>query len=244
MHQEVLQPSRTAQIAAILRDEILSGQYRAGERLPSERDLSVRFSASRGAVREALKQLEQLGIASIQHGGARVVSVKDCTLDVLGPLLDLNEIPDPKLVDEVMQIIGVLIREAAAEAIHKATDAELAVARAIIDDILAADDDPARQFDAVRRLGEFYVSVADHLVLRLMLNGLRTSFVERMVRRDAMPVLDPKALKDPIERIRNALSERNPLVLGTAMQDLNRVFRDSARNSLERAGQHPARKSG
>ena len=46
--------SRAEEISAILRDEILCGQYRAGERLPSERDLAARFATIRGAVRESL----------------------------------------------------------------------------------------------------------------------------------------------------------------------------------------------
>ncbi|NCF80731.1 MAG: GntR family transcriptional regulator [Proteobacteria bacterium] len=33
------------------RSEILRGQYRPGERLPSERDLAARFEANRGPVR-------------------------------------------------------------------------------------------------------------------------------------------------------------------------------------------------
>ncbi|HAO88989.1 MAG TPA: GntR family transcriptional regulator, partial [Gammaproteobacteria bacterium] len=59
------------EIAALVRGEILDQRYREGERLPSERDLSVRFKASRGAVREALSQLEQIGFVDIQPGGAR-----------------------------------------------------------------------------------------------------------------------------------------------------------------------------
>ncbi len=56
-------------ISAELRDEILRGRYRPGERLPSERDLAQRFEVHRGAVREALKKLEQLGLAKIEAGG-------------------------------------------------------------------------------------------------------------------------------------------------------------------------------
>ena len=58
--------SKAEEITDILREEILRGQYRAGERLPSERDLSARFEANRGAVREAVKKLEQLGIVDVK----------------------------------------------------------------------------------------------------------------------------------------------------------------------------------
>jgi DNA-binding FadR family transcriptional regulator len=227
-------PTRTNTIAAVLRDEILAGQYRSGERLPSERDLSERFNASRGAVREALKQLEQLGIASIQHGGARVVAIEKCTLDVLGPLLDLREIPDPKLVDEVLHMVGVLMREAATAALEKASAEQLLEAQTIIDGILEAGADPTKQFEGFHRLGQFYVAVADHLVLRLMLNGLRTSFMARIAPKDTLHEHNAGALIEPVARIRSALAQRNAEELGAAMQDLNRRFREGARLSLER----------
>jgi DNA-binding FadR family transcriptional regulator len=165
-----------------------------------------------------------------------VIPVEECTLDVLGPLLDLNEIPDAKLVDETLQMIGVLMRVAANEAITKATDEEIEAAEAIIDEILACSGDPARQFEAVRKLAEFYITVADHLVLRLMANGLRTSFLERMDGLDPMHQLDSETIERPIRRIRKALTERNAEELGAAMIDLNRMFRTGARLALQEAG--------
>ena len=95
-------PSKPQEIYNVLRDEVLRGQYRPGERLPSERDLASRFETSRGTVREAFKKLEQLGVATIQPGGARVVPIEDCTLDLLGPLLDLGNVPNPELIDQAL----------------------------------------------------------------------------------------------------------------------------------------------
>jgi len=225
-------PSRSEEIAAILRDEILSGQYRAGERLPSERDLSERFAASRGAVREGLKKLEQLGIARIQPGGARVVPIDECTLDVLGPLLDLHALPDAKLVDEVLQMFGVLMDAAARAAVAKATDAELAEAQAIIDEIVAHDGDDIRHHEAVRKLGELFVDVADHLVLRLMINGLRTSFMRRFRDFGIRPRLDNESHLEIVTQLRGALSRRDASAVGAAMKRLNRLYRDGAREAL------------
>ena len=52
-------PTLAEAIVRELRDEILGGRYRPGERLPSERDLAARIGANRGSIREALKKLEQ-----------------------------------------------------------------------------------------------------------------------------------------------------------------------------------------
>ena len=53
------------QIANHLIADILEGSYRVGEQLPSERDLAARFKTNRGAVREAMKTLQQIGLADI-----------------------------------------------------------------------------------------------------------------------------------------------------------------------------------
>lgn len=53
-----------------LRDQIVRGQLDAGASLPSERVLCEMLDVNRGAVREALKRLEQARLVSIQQGGA------------------------------------------------------------------------------------------------------------------------------------------------------------------------------
>ena len=93
-------------IADTLTDEVLSGRYQPGDRLPSERELAARFDVNRGAVREAMKKLAQLGIVDIQPGGARVapmqqihhflsaflgLGVPECTIEAL----ELAPVDDP-----------------------------------------------------------------------------------------------------------------------------------------------------
>jgi len=227
--------SRSEEIAAIVRDEILRGQYRPGERLPSERDLSARFDSSRGAVREAFKKLEQLGIASIQPGGARVVAVDDCTLDVLGPLLDLDDLPDAKLVDEVLQMFGVLMEVAARLAIEKATDEQLAEARDIAMGLEAQTNADIPAHAALRQLGHFFVEVADHLVLKLIGNGLRMQFMSRLHDLGVLEEISNAELAEVAQQLKVALDNRDAAEVGAAMQRLNRNFREGASKALASA---------
>jgi GntR family transcriptional regulator, uxu operon transcriptional repressor len=223
---------RSSEVAAILRDEILTGQYRAGERLPSERDLVVRFDTSRGVVREAFKKLEQLGIVSIQPSGARVVPITECTLDVLGPLLDLGELPDPKLVDEVLHITGVLLDVAARTAVQNAAQADIDEAMSICDAMLDPDFDWNRTPDSMRRLALKFVEIADHLVLRLILNGLYTTFWERMPELGDQPQIDAEMHFVLVRELRDALAGRDAPAVGDAMRRLNREFRKAAETAL------------
>ncbi len=119
-------------IADALIEDILSGHYRVGERLPSERDLSARFEANRGAVREAMKKLEQLGLASIGPGGARVNALQQASLDVVGSLMARGELPDANLVDQILTVISALTAIAAEGAVTNGSDAQLNHIRTLI----------------------------------------------------------------------------------------------------------------
>lgn len=72
-----------------LRDQIVLGVMEPGAALPSERALCEMLDVNRGAVREALKRLEQARLVSIQHGGAtRVLDFKETAgTDLLAQLL-------------------------------------------------------------------------------------------------------------------------------------------------------------
>jgi DNA-binding FadR family transcriptional regulator len=72
-----------------LRDAILTGEVRAGEVLPGERRLCEMLDVNRGAVREALKRLEQDQLVSIQQGeSTRVLDFRDSArLDLLSQLM-------------------------------------------------------------------------------------------------------------------------------------------------------------
>lgn len=53
---------------------ILDGTLRAGDRLPPERELATRLGLSRGALREALRSLEYVGLLQARVGSGRYVT--------------------------------------------------------------------------------------------------------------------------------------------------------------------------
>jgi len=61
------------QVFERLRRRILSGKYKPGHRLPSERELCDILDVNRSSVREALKRLEQARLIEIRHGGGSEV---------------------------------------------------------------------------------------------------------------------------------------------------------------------------
>ena len=73
-----------------VKDAILSGRFKPGEKLPSERELGLEFQVSRGVIREAIRALELRGFVCIRQGPAGGAFVTDLTFNQVGnAFLDL-----------------------------------------------------------------------------------------------------------------------------------------------------------
>jgi len=69
VHREALSDSVYRQLS----DKILQGELPPGDALPAERELSEVLGVNRGAVREAIKRLQQAGLVAVRQGGNSVV---------------------------------------------------------------------------------------------------------------------------------------------------------------------------
>ncbi len=86
------------QVLDSLRKEIVSGQYRSGERLPSEADLVKRFGASRITIGRAMRELQNLDLIERRAGSgtyARPSKSSGLTFGLLIPNLGQTEIFEP-----------------------------------------------------------------------------------------------------------------------------------------------------
>ena len=83
----------TESVFCRLRGEILSGEFAPGESLPGERRLVTQLNANRGAIREAMKRLEQSKLVEIHHGGnTRVLDFRNhAGLEIVPQLLDSKD---------------------------------------------------------------------------------------------------------------------------------------------------------
>jgi GntR family transcriptional repressor for pyruvate dehydrogenase complex len=167
-------------VTATLRTEILRGQFRAGERLPSERDLTARFGASRGVVREALKRLEQLGLAEIQAGGARVRPIDQASLDVVGYLMDLGPEPNIELLRQVHEVMVTLLDKAITELASRASDAEIEGLRRLVQLLISGRLTQAERVETRMALGSAIMEASQNLVLQMISHALRVQMHPRL----------------------------------------------------------------
>jgi GntR family transcriptional repressor for pyruvate dehydrogenase complex len=165
----------SAEIHRVLRVRILDGTYGPEATLPSERQLSDDLGASRHAVREALKRLQQAGLIAISQGGA--TRVRDWRrhggLDLLIALGADGEIPPPELglvraMFEMRASVGADAARLCALRADTATRAELE-ARA---EALAVADGPVARTAIYDVLWDRIIEGSGNLAYRLALNTL------------------------------------------------------------------------
>lgn len=64
----------TDAVLSKMRELLANGEIEPGERLPTEKELSVAFGVGRSSIREALQVLEHVGLVETRHGVGRFVS--------------------------------------------------------------------------------------------------------------------------------------------------------------------------
>lgn len=122
-------------VADDLKQQITSGHYAPGDRLPGERQLSESLNVSRVSVRAALQKLKAQGLVSaVQGGGTRVIA-KAPQLDA--PLAELV-LESPDNLTDLMAIKTQLLQWAADRAIMKHLDADVLQLDAIVEDMRRA----------------------------------------------------------------------------------------------------------
>jgi GntR family transcriptional regulator, transcriptional repressor for pyruvate dehydrogenase complex len=96
-----------SQVYSQLKSQLMKGDWKVGEKLPSENELCTLLSVSRVTVRTALQQLEILGLVETRHGGGTFVrdfSSIDA-VDTFHPLVQLQHNQDLITVLEYRKII-------------------------------------------------------------------------------------------------------------------------------------------
>ena len=106
-----------------LKEKIITGVYKAGEKLPNEAALCETFGVSRITIREALKKLNMMGILDIRQGKGTFVKQVDLSL-FMKPLYQLINFEDVD-IETIYSARKYLETGTASLAAKKRTDEEL-----------------------------------------------------------------------------------------------------------------------
>ncbi|MDB5872493.1 MAG: bacterial regulatory s, gntR family protein [Ramlibacter sp.] len=106
------------QILSDLREQIVSGQFVRGNKLPTEKQLAEGYGVSAATVREAVRGLTTLGLIDVRHGSGAYVT-GDAFQLVEGPLRSMIQM-ERIGVPEVLGVLKALNSYAAETAAAKA----------------------------------------------------------------------------------------------------------------------------
>jgi GntR family transcriptional regulator, transcriptional repressor for pyruvate dehydrogenase complex len=161
-------------VFAQLREAILSGRYRPGERLPSQRALAADLEVNMASVREALGRLEQLRLVEVRHG--EPTRVLDWRRSGGLEALVLRGSADEQLLRDLFEARRLLLVEAARLAAERRSDEQAASLLELADAVaIAADDGSALLADW--SFMATLVEAAGNLVFQLVMNSVRELYL-------------------------------------------------------------------
>ena len=116
-------PNLPSQVARMISAEILSGRIRAGDRLPTERELAESFGVSRNVVREAIAKLRFEGVVETRQG-VGVFVLGEESRSVLR--IDAEILRDSSLMSSLFELRSIIEVEAAGLAAARRNRKDLA----------------------------------------------------------------------------------------------------------------------
>jgi GntR family transcriptional repressor for pyruvate dehydrogenase complex len=205
------------QVAAAVEAAIADGRYKAGQRLPAERELAEEFGVSRPTIREAMLALEIRGRVEARHGSGVYVRAAAAPMEAPEEL-DIGPF-------EFTEARALFEPEAAALAAATITDAELAALETILSEMVDENAGDNRGDEADRR---FHVAIAEATRNSAVVMMVETLWDLRYRSPLCRHMLDAARVKPRIDEHRlllEALRARDPGQARRAMRDhLERVI--------------------
>jgi GntR family transcriptional repressor for pyruvate dehydrogenase complex len=132
----------TDQAIAKLKELISSGEFSAGARLPTERELTQRFGISRSSLREAVRALALVGVLEPRVGDGTYVTTLEPDLLLTG-IGFVSDLANAESLLEIHQVRRILEPEATRLAAHRLTEADFERLRECLRSMETADSTPA-----------------------------------------------------------------------------------------------------
>jgi DNA-binding FadR family transcriptional regulator len=165
------------EITTQLLREILRGAIKAGEKLPPERELAVRFHTNRNTLREALRNLETMNLVSARQGdGLRVLDFRRTGEINLLPVFLQAEGGSVEerleLLKDVLVFRRILLSHVAAMLVKRATPENFQVLEALVEKQRGQLEDPAAMMETELEILNVMVDAVQSMAIRWIFNTM------------------------------------------------------------------------
>ncbi|HYW24003.1 MAG TPA: FadR/GntR family transcriptional regulator [Terriglobales bacterium] len=201
-------PTVTDEAIARIREMIVSGQLRPGDRLPREADLALQLGLSRNSLREAVRALSLIRVLEVRHGDGTYISSLEPDL-LLETTTLVTHLLQEHTVLELFEVRRLLEPAAAALAAVRMNEADRGRLRVELDRMLAAPG-AAELVDADMAFHAVIAGAAGNTVLSTLLDGLSARTMRARLWRGQA---DEQALAVTVSehvRIYEAIMSRDP----------------------------------
>ena len=212
-----------SQAVAHIQDLIRRGDVRAGEKLPSERELARMLGVSRSTLREAIRALIVMNILVSRHGDGTYISSLEP--DVLSAPLTFAFDTQPALVHHLFEARRILETACARLAAERITDQELET----LEQLVARNDEDADELiDSDVALHTAIAHATGNPILLALMGSIGQLALESRRATVSLPGQAAPARRDH-RAIVAALARRAPEAAAEAMdahlQGVERAFR-------------------
>lgn len=161
-------------IAGQIHELVARGKLRPGDRLPPERELSVRFNVSRNTLREALRALELSGVIEMRKGASGGAFIMPGNPEVivngLRNLFHLGTISPADLTEARIWIESLVVRVAC----ERATEGDIAALEENVEEALRAEKagDLAQRIVLHRRFHTLLAETTRNPIIRIIMESV------------------------------------------------------------------------
>jgi DNA-binding FadR family transcriptional regulator len=161
-------------VVNVLVDGIVSGRYPSGSLLPPEPELCQSFDVSRSVVREAMKVLEEKGLARARQGHGTTITPAD-EWNLLDPVVleaTIRADETMQVLDELVDVRVALESSMARTAAQSMSDADLAELGALLEELRAQLQDAGRYQDTDTRYHDFIMRCSGNQLGRSIIRAI------------------------------------------------------------------------
>jgi GntR family transcriptional repressor for pyruvate dehydrogenase complex len=200
-----------------IKEMLLSGNLNKGDKLPSERQLAETLQVSRSSVREALKELEMMGLIEVKQGEGNFIkeNFEDILFEPFSTIFLIKESNEK----EILELRNIIEKGTVSLAAERITKEELEDLRNILD--AAEKSNSEEELAELDIIFHYKISQASkNFLLQSILNAV-SSLIETSIKDIRKNILIKEEHKEIIKKqhlnIYNALEKNDPKAAEIAM---------------------------